>query len=152
MRIRRLSHSSSSGAEAVNVTPLIDVVMCLIIFFLIVGKLATDRGLPVNLPTAGIGQKEQSSAPLVVTVVRAGPEDGQTGWSAYGVRVQVDGKLTNFPKDLEAAVRGKLATSPDASVQVRADRELPFGSIEPVLRAVGLGGARSVRVATERNS
>ncbi|MBY0311566.1 MAG: biopolymer transporter ExbD [Phycisphaerales bacterium] len=152
MRMRRLTGSSSPGAEAVNVTPLIDVVMCLIIFFLIVGKLATDRGLPVNLPRTGVGQEEQSASLLVVTVVKLGADEPKTGWGAYGIRVQADGRTLDFPKDLETAVRGKLAGNPSASVQVRADRELPYGAIEPVLRALGLGGAKSVRLATERTS
>lgn len=150
--MRRLTHTSKIGAEAVNVTPLIDVVMCLIIFFLIVGKLATDRGAPVNLPRTGIGQDEQSTALLVVTVVKVGADDPKTGWGAYGVHVQADGQSLGFPKDLESAVRVKLAANPAASVQVRADRDLPYASIEPVLRAVGLGGAKSVRLATERAS
>jgi biopolymer transport protein ExbD len=64
--------------------------------------------------------------------------------------VQVDGEPVADAKSLEAAVRGKILTAPLTSVQVRADRALTFGNVEPVLRACGQGGAKSVRLATER--
>lgn len=153
MRIRRL-HISSPGAEAVNATPLIDVVMCLIVFFLIVGKLSSERGFPVNLPQTGVGQDEKSASVLIVTVSKAAEDAPRTtgSWALYGISVQADGLATDTPKSLEAMVRGKLSENPQASVQIRADRELPFGAIEPVLRAAGQGGAKSVRLATERQS
>lgn len=149
---RRLlaSASSAQSFEAVNVTPLIDVVMCLIIFFLIVGKLATDRGIPVRLPQTGVGQEENAAAVMIVTVARAADGLPGAGWAALGVVVQIDGQNVVDAKALENAVRAKMAVQPALSIQVRADRELSFGSVEPVLRAAGLGGARSVRLATER--
>ena len=47
MRFRTFHHAPASGK--INVTPLIDVVMVLIVFYLIVGKLAADRKAPVQL-------------------------------------------------------------------------------------------------------
>lgn len=154
MRLRRVNPSYSQHAvEAINVTPLIDVVMCLIIFFLIVGKLSTERGIFVKLPQTGVGQEETSTSVVVITIAKAADAAAmgiETTWAALGIGVQVDGKAVVDAKALENAVRAKIAEQPNTSVQVRADRELAFGSVEPVLRAAGMGGARSVRLATER--
>jgi biopolymer transport protein ExbD len=149
MRLRR-SLTSPPAVEGINATPLIDVVMCLIIFFLIVGKLSSNSGPLVRLPVTGVGQDEQSASLMIVTVSRAAEGLPKLGWNVYGVAVFADGQEVQNPKGLEQAVRGKLAANPAASVQVRADKTLLFGSIEPVLRAAGQGGAKSVRLATER--
>lgn len=153
MRIRR-RYNHTSAFEAVNATPLIDVVMCLIIFFLIVGQFAANRGMRVNLPAAGSGRDESSPAIMVITVApaRAALAAGQpaTSWNAQGVSVEVDGQIVADAKGLEDAIRAQLLTVAATSFQVRADRELSYGSVEPVLRAVGQGGAKSVRLATER--
>ena len=149
MRLRR-SLTSPPAVEAVNATPLVDVVMCLIIFFLIVGKLSSENGPLVRLPNTAVGQDEQSASILIVTVSRAEPAAKPAGWGVFGISVHAEGRELENSKDLESAVRGKLAVNPAASVQVRADRQLAWGSIEPVLRAAGQGGAKSVRLATER--
>lgn len=154
--MRRRSHQlPASSLEAINVTPLIDVVMCLIIFFLIVGKLSTDRGLRVRLPESIRGSEESSGAVMVVTIARlaAAPESiasASEGWQKFGVTVQADGDVVPDQQSLEAAVRGRISENPALSIQVRADRDLSFGSVEPVLRACGQAGAKSVRLATER--
>lgn len=140
-----------SDFHGVNATPLIDVVMCLIIFFLIVGKLSTDRGYAVRLPASGVGREESNKHVIIVTIAR--PPEGVTpgpGWAALGVVVQLDGEETNDAPALEAMIRSKILERSDVSVQVRADRELAFGAVEPVLRALGQAGAKSVRLATER--
>jgi biopolymer transport protein ExbD len=156
---RRIIQPRGSSIEAINVTPLIDVVMCLIIFFLIVGKLSTDRGVQVRLPESIRGSDETSASVMIVTVARLGDPnsplaEGAQGWRTYGITVQADGESMSDAKALEAAVRGKLASAPGGgaglSIQIRADRDLPFGSVEPVLRSCGQAGAKSVRFAAER--
>ena len=69
MRRRSITPHRSFGE--VNVTPLIDVVMCLIIFYLMVGKLATDRKTPVTLPESAVGTQAEPDV-LVVNVAPAG--------------------------------------------------------------------------------
>lgn len=160
MRHRRVTSSFSDAFHGINATPLIDVVMCLIVFFLIVGKLASDRGVAVRLPRASSGQDENASAIMVVTVARldqvrpvpstAPGAVGGDAWARLGISVQVDGSYTGDAKALESFVRGRLSEQPTLSVQVRADRDLSFGAIEPVLRAAGQGGAKSVRLAAEK--
>ncbi len=155
---RRMLTGQHAVHQGVNATPLIDVVMCLIIFFLLVGKLASDRGAAVRLPESARGHEEQAATILVVTVTAlpsgpivtdaASPREG--GFAAIGVEVEVDGKTLQGSKDLESAVRAKLATDLQASIQIRADRDLSFAAVEPVLRACGNAGARSVRLAAEK--
>ncbi len=149
---RRKITGSHSTFEGINATPLIDVVMCLIIFFLVVGKLATDRGYAVPLPGSSVGQDETSASVLVVTVAQRPDGRQSTGsvWDRLGITVQADGEVCLDVAALEGAVRTKLREVRDTSIQVRGDKFLQFGQIEPVLRACGQAGAKSVRFATEK--
>lgn len=145
--------------QGVNATPLIDVVMCLIIFFLLVGKLATDRGAAVRLPDSNRGHEESAATVLVVTItplpagaIIANPADPRSGgFAGIGVAVEVDGQRIDDSKALESLVRAKLTQDAGASIQIRADRELSFAAVEPVLRSCGNAGAKSVRLAAEKN-
>lgn len=157
---RRSITGSHAVHEGVNATPLIDVVMCLIIFFLLVGKLASDRGAAVRLPESITGSDERAASVVVVTVsplpgdpIAAGvPRPGESGWAAIGVSVQADGATLADAKELEAVARSALARDAGVSVQLRADRDLPYAAIEPVLRSLGLAGIKSIRYATEKRS
>lgn len=159
MRRRMTPGAATAGHDhGVNATPLIDVVMCLIIFFLLVGRIAHDRGAAVRLPESTRGYEEQAATILVVTVtalpptpITAGaPSARNGGFAAIGVAVEVDGSAITNTGELENAVRGALAKDAQASVQLRADRELSFAAVEPVLKALGNAGAKSVRFATEK--
>ncbi|MGQ0628692.1 MAG: ExbD/TolR family protein [Phycisphaerales bacterium] len=156
---KRITRQHEPPFEAVNVTPLIDVVMCLIVFFLIVGKLVNDTG-NVRLPFSGFGRGEAAASAVTVSVAR--PE--QPG---RPVRLFVDGRAVVGEGELRAVIAQRVGvreTATDAGsaaglgavavrpVHVRCDRELPFSAVEPVLRACAALGIPGVRVATERNA
>lgn len=149
MRIRRLTSSSSTG-EAINVTPLIDVVMCLIIFFLIVGKLAATNAPGVSLPASARGDEEPGGIAITVSALTpAAPRPRFTG-SALPLTITVDGESVITDADLLAAIRKRTADAPSAPVKLRADRELPYAAVTPVLRACKEAGLTSIGLVTER--
>ena len=121
-------------AARINVTPMIDVVMCLIVFFLIVGKLAADRLAPVELPEGGSGQERLGADPIIVNVV---PGDG-----GEGVEVIVDG-LVIAPDRLGGVL------TPGRAVELRASRRLAYGQVRPVLDACRAAGVPRISLATE---
>ncbi len=143
MRQRRLHRSRSFGE--INVTPLIDVVMCLIIFYLMVGKLAGDRRTRVDLPETKVGS-EANTEVLIVNVV---PVSG-AGWPGAGAQVVVERAVIAGAEDLERLVRDRLGSHPGTSVQVRAEKDLSWDLVAPVLRSCTRAGAANVRLATDR--
>jgi biopolymer transport protein ExbD len=154
MRFRRLNPPEH---EAINVTPLIDVVMCLIVFFLIVGKLAHDRAAGVRLPASAVGTADAVSRLIVVEIapLRPGERAADAFGPAMAARVLVDGKTVADEAALKAALLARLPAGnpgdPGAPpVQVRADRAAPFGLIEPVVRACQELKVPSVQLVTER--
>lgn len=159
---RRSFGNPGHSAEAINVTPLIDVVMCLIVFFLIVGKLASDASA-VRLPETAIGKLESAGKSVVVSIAK-GDAPGSTpaaDWGGIQARVFVDGQAVAGENELVGLLHDRAVallktvgkTESDIAavpVHVRADRDLPYAAVEPVLRAAAKAGVPGVRLATQR--
>jgi biopolymer transport protein ExbD len=135
---RRLLHAHHPFGD-VNVTPLIDVVMCMIVFFLIVGKLVADQRAQLRLPETRSGSARPAQDVFVINVLA----------SAEGeARVVVDNDPVETPV-LRELLRARLLRDPATVVQLRASRELPYGAVRPVIDACRDAGVPSVRLAAE---
>jgi len=141
MRIRVIGSGRAAPAR-VNITPLIDVVMVLIIFYLIVGNLAAARRSAVDLPESAIGGETGQPDVLVLNVL---------GGAEGSARVEVEG-VGVPPAALDALVRHRLDQRPGTVVQLRADRRLPFASVRPTVQACRRAGVTNLQLVTERGS
>ena len=136
MRHRSLI-SNERGSARVNVTPMIDVVMVLIVFYLLVGQLALDRRASITLPVTRTGIDETDSMDPVIVGVRA---DGTR--TLNGIDSELD--------RIEAMITGVLARSPDTPIRIRADHDAPFGVVRPVLNALRDMGVGKIELVTEQ--
>lgn len=146
--MRQRARAIQGRVGAINATPLIDVVMCMIVFYLIVGNLASGQLAEVDLPEARAGDDPAEPEPLIVNVLVREP--GIPGWPDLPVRVEVEGRDVADPRALETLIRGRLLDRPETTLQVRASRRLAYGDVEPVLRACARAGARTVGLGAER--
>ncbi len=139
MRRKGLEPMSSNH---VNVTPLIDVIMCLIIFFLLCGQFARDEAKRVSLPIADLGQEVDKQGQLLVNLV-AQPDPGAPPQIYAGARpVSVDA--------LAAFLRQEEARNPDLNVMIRADQSLAYSYISPLLVACAQANIKSVNFAIRK--
>ncbi len=125
----------------INVTPMIDVVMCLIVFYLIVGKLAADQRATIRLPVSTIGVDEKTQDTLVINIMPT------TGGAPARFVIDV---LDISPENLQQAIKDRLADKQDVVVELRGSRELTYSAIAFAMRACKEAGVESVRLATER--
>lgn len=136
-RIGAMPARGHSEAGRVNVTPLIDVVMVLIVFYLIVGHLVLERRGTERLPGTAFGIKENRAAdPLSVTLL----DDATV--LADGVELPID--------RLESVIAGRLGREPGLRIRVRAGRDRPFREVQPLIDACRAAGATTIELATER--
>ncbi len=142
MRIRRLHHRHQSSGH-INVTPLIDVVMCLIVFYLIVGRLATQHARPISLPSTGVGDAE--SKPRLVLNVARPDGDGKGVVLSLGEQPITLGELAG-------QLRTRLGEPPRGELAIRADRNLPWASVQPVVEACRAAGLAGVKLVTEKGA
>lgn len=110
-------------------TPMIDVVFLLIVFFLVSSHLARrEARLELPLPSAATGERDTTTSPRLTINVLA---DGST---LLGATPAPEGGLAERLRTAAAEHGGELR------VRVRGDRTVGYGAIEPVLAACAEAG------------
>jgi len=117
----------------INVTPLVDVMLVLLVIFMITAPMM-QSGVSVELPKADAPALPQKEEPVEVFVLRDG-----------GVRI---GKRALSARALEGVLRGILQRRPEAQIFVRADRRTPYEAVARALAAIERAGARHVALVT----
>src|SRR3990172_5265996 len=117
----------------INVVPLVDVVLVLLIIFMVTAPLMY-RGIDIDLPRSSVNTiKPEDRVVLTVSRYRA--------VFIYKARVRRGG--------LEDAL-GTLARSrPDLTLYLRADRDVPYGTVVEVMDAIKQAGIERLGMITE---
>lgn len=136
--------AARQSALRVNMTPMIDVVFLLIIFFLVSSHLAKqDQRTPIDLPQAISGQPERDQRHVLTILVLA-----EEGGLQMGGRTVAEDSLTELIRERV------LAVGEPVQVRIRADRQVPYRRVAPILKAslqAGCGDVVfAVHVPTER--
>lgn len=124
---------SSSFQSDINVTPLVDVCLVLLIIFMIVLP-ALVNGMPVHLPMAAHGESV-SNQPLQITV----NADRTLYFGSTVIRIE----------ELTGALQRARAES-NRPVIVRADKSLAYGDVVAVLDQCRAAGFDQVALGTEK--
>lgn len=127
----------------INVTPIIDVALVLVIILLVTAPMLSVSDLPVDLPSAHARDTER---PDFISLTLAA--DGRLALDDADLgRLDGDGLQQVAPR-----LRECLAARRDADrlVVVRADASLPHGAVRRLLEAAREGGARNLGIATSQ--
>jgi biopolymer transport protein TolR len=117
----------------INMTPLIDVMLVLLIIFMVAAPMLTT-GVDVNLPKAVTGRNLDSDA-LVVTLDKAGHIEFEKQTLVLGA--------------FQKAIRTSASASRTRPVMVRADHALPYGQVIEVVDAIRQAGFTQVGFVTQ---
>jgi biopolymer transport protein TolR len=120
--------------EGINVTPLVDITLVLLIIFIVTAKLIDNQALPLDLPQASQGEELQTILAISITA------DG---------RIQVDGADTEGAA-LRDKVRQALARDPELRAVIQADGAVPHRQVISVLDQLKEVGLTRVAFGTVR--
>jgi biopolymer transport protein TolR len=132
---RRRGHKRGVMAE-INVTPMVDVMLVLLIIFMVSAPLLTV-GVPIDLPQSQAKSLDQDKEPLAVSVNAKGQVYLQNS------EIQVDELV---PK-LEAVAQARGGT--EARIYVRGDKNVDYGTMMRVMGRVSGAGFHRVALVTE---
>ncbi len=121
----------------INLTPLIDVVFLLLIFFMVSTSFERPSVLRIDLPEASTSETE--NLPTVVEFIVS--EDGR-------LFVGDDELVDQRQATVQAALAERFRQTPDAVLVVRADGEAPHRLVVRVLDSAAAEGIRRVSIAT----
>ena len=133
MKLGQLSDEITEGSE-MNITPLIDIVFILLIFFVVTTTFVHELGLPVDRPESSTATEQ---APDVVRVAL-----GRQG------EITVDAQPTSRWR-VEAEVRARLRDDAHAAVLLIADRGAVADHIVEVMDACRRAGAKNVALGVD---
>jgi biopolymer transport protein TolR len=139
--LRALTGEAQAGARPevradINVTPLVDVVLVLLIIFMVVTPLIAS-GVAVDLPrTAHHARKPDDGKDIIVSV---------TADKRFYVGTA---RLTQV-EELVQKVIAEKRRAPDKNVFLKADAKAPYGAVRAVLQALHEGELQDVILGTE---
>jgi biopolymer transport protein ExbD len=118
----------------VNLTPMLDVVFIMLIFFIVTASFVKEAGIDVNRPNAATAERKEKGNILVAI-----SEDNQI-WID---RRQVD------PRALRANIERMHAENPNGAVVIQADEESKNKLLVLVMDAARSAGVKNVSIAAE---
>ena len=133
---------TGSGRRAmtdINVTPLVDVMLVLLIIFMVAAPML-QVGVPVTLPKADAQAIPDDSGKLIVTVPKEFDKDG----TVYIVKTPF-----KFGDDFEKALKGNNKLQVEREVYVHADQSLPYGDVVKVMAALSRNGGEKIGLVTD---
>ena len=135
-----LKTTAAEELPSVNLTPMIDVVFLLIIFFMVGTQFSnSERQIDINLPSAGN-----------LSAMMATPDRREVVISGEGVAF-LDGRPVS-PQQLTEQLRSMRLRYPELAVAVRADGDAKQKDVVPVYGAIHQAGVTNMSVLGLQNS
>ncbi len=129
------SEFDSAPIADINVTPLVDVMLVLLIVFMVAAPLMT-AGIPVDLPKTQAKQLNDQQPPIVVSV------DAEGGFF-------VDKRQAEGVEGLVAALKDSSENNKDRRVHVRADKAVAYGKVAEAMGVINAAGYAKVALVSE---
>ena len=127
------NEENSDIVAEINITPLTDIFLVLLIIFMITSSAMIESGGKVNLPKAVATQSESRGTTVTLTPKR---------------EIFVNQKQISEDK-LEAALKEALAGSADKIVILRGDKDVLLGDTVKIMSIIKRAGASEIAIAAE---
>ena len=135
----KLRQTSSEDEPAVNLTPLIDVVFILLIFFMVSTTFQRESEIKIELPEASSEPVEENEESLEILI-------DVEGHYFIGEQQVVNTEL----ETLKTAIRKFLGERTEMPVVIRADRSTPYEAVVRAMDATAQLGLLQMSLATNQ--
>ena len=134
MRKRRNAQGDHESSTGIDLAPMLDFVINLLIFFIITAVFIKESGLTVNRPTSFEQESKEDSKSIQIQILDNG-------------EIWVDNRAVDA-RAVRANVERMSAVSPDAGVLILAQEKAPTGALVEVVDQVHLGGIYNITFST----
>lgn len=130
------NHAQADEAEEINMTPMLDIVFIMLIFFIVTAVFVKEAGVSVDKPIAISAELKQQAAVLIAVT--------------SADQVWVNRKKVEI-KALRTVLERLLAENPRGTVVIQADREAKSGITMQVMEAARQAGAPNVALSADQS-
>jgi biopolymer transport protein TolR len=136
-RGRRRGGSKRAPMSEINVTPMVDVMLVLLIIFMVAAPLMTT-GVPIDLPETQAKEMNSDTKPITVSV-------DKTGQIFFGEETDVPVAIDEVVPKLQAIAK----TGAEERIFVRGDAGTDYGSIMAVMGRIQAAGYKNIGLVTQ---
>jgi biopolymer transport protein ExbD len=134
MRLRRHRGEEDESETGIDLAPMLDFVLNLLIFFIVTAVFVKEVGITISRPSSAPQKQEQKKDTTILVAIKANGD------------IWIDRRVVDI-----RAVRSNIerfhAEKPEAPVVVVTDKESPTGVLVQVLDMVRQGGVENVSIA-----
>ena len=134
---KRLSQISDNEESQIELTPMLDVVFILLIFFIVTTSFVKESGIEVNRPNADTAEKQERASIFIAI-------DSEGRIFLQKRKIDIDAVRANIEK--------LHAESPEGSVVIQADKQSETGVLVQVMDQIRLAGVKNISVATSSSN
>jgi biopolymer transport protein TolR len=127
----------------INVTPLVDVMLVLLIIFMVAAPLMTV-GVPVDLPKTQASALNQDNEPITITVNPEGSIFLQE------TEVPLEDLVARLQAIAASQPQGDAGGAPERRIFVRGDKAISYGRVMEVMGTISAGGFSRVALLAEQ--
>ena len=130
---RRQRHDE--GSAGINITPMLDIVFIMLIFFIVTTSFVKEIAIDVSRPSSEPQEEQKISEVIAVRITATGD-------------IVIGGRVIDI-RAVRASIEGQLAARPGAGVVVIANRSSDAGLLVRVIDQARMAGAGKVSLAAE---
>ena len=134
---KRLSQISNSEESQIELTPMLDVVFIMLIFFIVTTSFVKESGIEVSRPNANTAEKQERASIFIAI-----NSEGQVFLQKR--KIDIDAVRANIEK--------LHAESPEGSVVIQADKKSETGILVQVMDQIRLAGVKNISIAAGPSS
>ena len=132
---RRFSHSAEEEESEINITPLIDIVFIMLIFFIVTATFVKETGIDVNRPDAQTA-KSQDKANILIAITEKN-------------EIWIDRRKVDI-RAVRPNIERLQAENPQGSVVIQADKRSNTETLISVMDASRQAGVFNVAIAAQQ--
>ena len=134
--IRKRRIKKKNDESEINITPMLDIVFIMLIFFIVTTSFVKEISIDVNRPTKSPIKEQKKSDVISVRILDSG-------------QILIQERLISIDA-VRANIESSLALKPQASVVVVSDRDADAGLLVKVIDQSRLAGAMNVSLAAQK--
>lgn len=130
-----ISGSEDEPISAINVVPLVDIILVVLIIFMVTAPMVLKPSIDINLPKASSGS-DTPSTPLNITVGREG-------------QLLLNGKVSSL-EDITLYASNLVKSQPETAAILAADKEVTLDKLTQIIDVVKTAGIKKVAFSIEK--